>query len=159
MSRDFEIIAAGADRAEPIASLLARALEPPWSVTSVAGFLAVPGSFALLARPRTGAENAAPLGFILCRAAAGICDLAAMGVEAAHRNHGIGRALLAAACAEAAKLNARQIFLEVSEANGPAQAFYLSQGFSPVARRPGYYRGGTVACDALVLRLDLPGPP
>ncbi|HLF58842.1 MAG TPA: GNAT family N-acetyltransferase [Alphaproteobacteria bacterium] len=153
--------AAGPETAAVIAAVLSACLEPAWSAESIASFLVSPGSFALLvwdAEAADGEEIASPLGFILCQAAAGTCDVAAMGVAPQRRRKGLGRALLSAACAEAAKRGARQMFLEVAETNAPARALYLSQGFGEVGRRLRYYAGGTPRkdpVDALLLRRDL----
>jgi tRNA threonylcarbamoyladenosine biosynthesis protein TsaB len=116
---------AGGEAAQALAALHAACLDPGWSAASVASFLAVPGSFALLAWGDGVAQGtAAAAGFILCRVAADVCDLAAMGVLPAARRRGLGRALLAAACAEARRLGAREMFLEVAEHNLAARALY-----------------------------------
>lgn len=141
-----EIAAAGAADSPVIAALLAGILAPPWSREAVADYLRAPGSFALLARPR---PRAAPAGFLLARVASDGCDLAAMGVAPAWRRRGIGARLLAAALAQAKRRGARQMFLEVAEANPAARALYRAQGFRAVGRRKGYYGGGA---DALVMR-------
>jgi len=151
---------AGGEAAQTLAALHAACLEPGWAASSVASFLAVPGSFALLAWG--DGENAdrisGPAGFILCRVAAGVCDLAAMGVVPAARRQGLGRALLAAACTEARRLGAGEMFLEVAEANVAARALYLSEGFTEAGRRAHYYAGADrekAPEDALLLRRAL----
>jgi ribosomal protein S18 acetylase RimI-like enzyme len=42
--------------------------------------------------------------------------------------------------------------LEVSAANAPAQALYLSEGFAVVGRRPKFYNDGS---DAVLMDADL----
>ena len=145
---------AGIEYAAVIAAVLEQSLDPPWNAHSVASFLSVPGSFALLA----SRDNAAPEGVILCRAAADSCDLAAIGVVRAARRKGLGSALLAAAQSEAAARQCRHMFLEVAETNQAAIGLYLAQGFREVAKRVAYYRAGSrnkaSSVDAIVMRRD-----
>jgi len=148
---------AGIEYAAVIAAILEQSLDPPWSVSSVASFLSVPGSFALLA----SRGNAAPEGAVLCRAAADSCDLAAIGVVREARRKGFGSALLEAAQNEAAKRRCRHMFLEVAESNQAAIGLYLAQGFREVAKRVAYYRAGARSTappvDAIVMRRDFEG--
>ena len=44
------------------------------------------------------------------------------------------------------------MFLEVSERNSGARALYQKSGFVEVGRRGAYYRQGSLAADALVMR-------
>jgi ribosomal-protein-alanine N-acetyltransferase len=72
-----------------------------------------------------------------------------------HQRHGIGRALLEALLAEAARRGVRRILLEVAVDNGPAQKLYAGYGFEQVGVRRGYYQPSNT--DALVLmREDAP---
>jgi ribosomal protein S18 acetylase RimI-like enzyme len=59
----------------------------------------------------------------------------AMGVTAAHRGHGVGRALLAAVRAEAASRGMDGVSLEVYAFNDAARAFYERLGFAPERTR------------------------
>nr|MDT0661113.1 ribosomal protein S18-alanine N-acetyltransferase [Micromonospora sp. DSM 115978] len=68
---------------------------------------------------------------------------------------GIGRSLLTALLAEAARRGARTTLLEVAVDNAPAQRLYASYGFEPVGIRRGYYQPSNT--DALVMRLDMEG--
>jgi [ribosomal protein S18]-alanine N-acetyltransferase len=64
---------------------------------------------------------------------------------------GIGRALLTALLAEAARRSARRTLLEVAVDNAPAQKLYAAYGFEPVGIRRGYYQPSNT--DALVMML------
>lgn len=159
MKTPYTVIPAGGEYAAVIAVLIARAMKPAWSAAAVASFFATPGSFAFVA-VESGPDHAKitqPVGFVLCRQAAEICDLAAMAVAARARRKGVGRALIGAACAEAVKRGVREIFLEVALSNAPARALYAAEGFHEVAKRAGYYPGGRgrKAEDAVVMRRDL----
>ena len=71
------------------------------------------------------------------------------------RRQGLGTALLARFVADARRLGAEQLFLEVREGNTAAIALYEREGFERVARRAGYYpagRSGALPEDALVMR-------
>ncbi len=77
------------------------------------------------------------------------------------RRQGLGRALLRRFVADAQRLGAEQVFLEVRVSNAAAIALYRSESFVPVARRKEYYPTRTpdeVREDAIVMRLEL-GPP
>lgn len=68
------------------------------------------------------------------------------------QRRGIGRALLDDLLAEADRVGARSVLLEVAVDNAPAQRMYAMYGFEPVAVRRGYYQPSNT--DALVMRLD-----
>lgn len=142
--------------AELISALISLCLEPGWAAESVASFLAVPGSFALLASlgAAPGHENVT-CGFVLCRCAGESADVAAMGVVPQARRRGVATALLAAAQAEAKRRGVSEMFLEVAETNAPARALYAQAGFVEVGRRARYYQNAARATDALVLRASL----
>jgi ribosomal protein S18 acetylase RimI-like enzyme len=70
----------------------------------------------------------------------------AMGVGAAHRGRGVGRALLRALRAAAAERGLDGVSLEVYAFNAAARAFYAREGFTSERER-------------LVAPLDAPGPP
>jgi [ribosomal protein S18]-alanine N-acetyltransferase len=65
---------------------------------------------------------------------------------------GVGRSLLVALLAEAARRGVRRNLLEVAVDNAPAQRLYASHGFEPVGIRRGYYQPSNT--DALVMRYD-----
>jgi ribosomal-protein-alanine N-acetyltransferase len=102
------------------------------------------------------AERAGEIaGFALARYAGGEMEILNLAVAEAARRNGAGRALVRAAIEEGAARGAAQAFLEVRESNAAALAFYASLGFTPVGRRPGYYRDPVE--DALILAVPLPG--
>ncbi len=62
---------------------------------------------------------------------------------------GIGRALLEALLAEAARRRVPKVLLEVAVNNAPAQRLYATYDFEPVGIRRGYYQPSNT--DALVM--------
>ncbi|HEX2356430.1 MAG TPA: ribosomal protein S18-alanine N-acetyltransferase [Micromonosporaceae bacterium] len=68
------------------------------------------------------------------------------------QRRGVGRALLEALLAEAARRGARKVMLEVAADNGPAQRLYAAYGFEVVGVRRGYYQPSNT--DALVMMRD-----
>ncbi|HWG98763.1 MAG TPA: ribosomal protein S18-alanine N-acetyltransferase [Pilimelia sp.] len=68
------------------------------------------------------------------------------------QRRGVGRALLAALLAEAARRGPGPVLLEVAADNGPAQRLYAAHGFEAVGVRRGYYQSTNT--DALVMRRD-----
>ena len=69
-------------------------------------------------------------------------ELLQIAVRPAHRRHGVGRRLLAAACGPG------PLWLEVRADNHAARAFYRRLGFTESGRRERYYADGT---DAILL--------
>lgn len=145
------IVASDLDRA---ALIHRQAFEPlgerPWTGRDMAELLASPGVAGLLVEAEGGAE-----GFALWRTAADEAELLTVAVRAGSRRRGIGRALLDAVADRARQAGATRLFLEVGADNPVARALYAQAGFLEVGRRAGYYRRGTGAADALVLRLWL----
>jgi ribosomal-protein-alanine N-acetyltransferase len=102
----------------------------------------------------TGADTT--IGFALYRVAADEAELLTIAVDAGHRRHGAGRALLEATIAQVGEIGARALFLEVAADNPAATALYRQKGFSAVGRRSRYYARGTAPnVDALVMRLEI----
>jgi ribosomal-protein-alanine N-acetyltransferase len=66
------------------------------------------------------------------------------------QRRGIGRALLEALLAEAARRGVRSTLLEVAADNAPAQRLYAGYGFEPIGVRRGYYQPSNT--DALVMQ-------
>ncbi|MCW3817268.1 ribosomal protein S18-alanine N-acetyltransferase [Micromonospora sp. DR5-3] len=66
------------------------------------------------------------------------------------QRRGIGRALLEALLAEAARRGVRSTLLEVAADNAPAQRLYATYGFEPIGVRRGYYQPSNT--DALVMQ-------
>ena len=91
----------------------------------------------------------------------GYAGLAVTGVEAWVQNiavkrsaqrRGIGRELLEALLAEAARQEIKKTLLEVAVDNAPAQRLYATYDFEPVGIRRGYYQPSNT--DALVMMRD-----
>ena len=70
-------------------------------------------------------------------------------VKATAQRRGIGRELLEALLAEAARLGIKKTLLEVAVDNAPAQHLYARYDFEPVGLRRGYYQPSNT--DALVM--------
>jgi ribosomal-protein-alanine N-acetyltransferase len=68
------------------------------------------------------------------------------------QRRGIGRTLLEALLAEAARRRVAKVLLEVAVDNAPAQKLYAEYGFEVVGLRRGYYQPSNT--DALVMRRD-----
>ncbi len=66
------------------------------------------------------------------------------------QRRGVGRLLLEALLAEAARLGVRAVLLEVAADNAPAQRLYAMYGFEPIGVRRGYYQPSNT--DALVMQ-------
>lgn len=79
-------------------------------------------------------------------------DVHRVAVAAGERRRGIGRLLLDALVEAARGHGCGELLLEVDAANVAGAALYAGAGFTEVARRAGYYRGGR---DALVMRRGL----
>ncbi|MGI3776973.1 MAG: GNAT family N-acetyltransferase [Janthinobacterium lividum] len=137
--------------ADVLAAIHCAAFPPAerWDAGAIAALLATPGCFALLADVG---------GMAMLRLAGDEAEVLTLAVLPAARGRGVGGALLAAGLAEAARLGAAAVLLEVAPGNAAARALYARAGFGEVGRRRGYYPGGG---DALVMRQEgraLPGP-
>jgi [ribosomal protein S18]-alanine N-acetyltransferase len=98
-------------------------------------------------------------GFALLRVTLDEAEVLTIATDPAHRRKGLARAALAQAEITAAQRGAVQVFLEVAEDNGPAQALYAQAGYAQIGRRPGYYLPKDAApIAALVLRKALSTP-
>lgn len=89
------------------------------------------------------------IGCLYC--VAGEAELQNLAVMPAYRRRGVAQALLTALFAEARKRNCESVFLEVAAGNEAAQTLYRKNGFVPVGRRPGFYRGE----DAVLMKKGL----
>ena len=139
-----------------MAAVHAASFDEPWDAEEIGGVLGGPGGFGLVVRdPQTG-EMAA---FILARAVADEAEVLTLAVDPVYRRAGMGRALVEAVALNVAAAGARSLFLEVAGDNDAGLGLYRAAGFSPVGRRPAYYRRVDGAVDALVLRRDLNSPP
>jgi len=93
-------------------------------------------------------------GYVVAHRAADEGEILNLGVAAAHRRQGIGRALVERVLQALAERGVRTVYLEVRASNAAARQLYESLGFGEVARRARYYRRPVE--DAVVLRAAIP---
>lgn len=121
-----------------------------WSELSIAAELAgVPDTRSVLVVEDAGEVVAYGCVLMSARTA----DVQRIAVRPDHWRTGLGRRLLTTLLGQATEHGCVEALLEVREDNEAAIALYQRRGFETIARRAGYYQGGTV--DALVLRLQL----
>ncbi len=137
---------------ETVAALEAQIHVAPWTIGNfrdslAAGYLA-----------RAGEVSGRIVVYGVMMLAPGEAQLLNLSVVPDMRRRGLGRALLARFIADARRLGAEQIFLEVRPSNVTAIALYESEGFARVARRDAYYPARSPEGpreDALVMRRAL----
>jgi [ribosomal protein S18]-alanine N-acetyltransferase len=106
-----------------------------------------------LDRASAEAHNAeTQLGFLAARRVDLEWELENIVVAASARRMGIGKRLLDALLAEAAKTHNAAVFLEVRESNAAARSLYEKAGFHKAGRRNSYYKNP--AEDAILYRFD-----
>jgi ribosomal-protein-alanine N-acetyltransferase len=153
MTRRIEPFPAGA--AEPLAMLQGACFpDDPWDAGAMARLIALTGSFGWLAW-----EDETPAGFVLVRDLGNECEILSLGVLPRWRRRGIAQDLLKAAIAEARQRGLPSLVLEVATDNDAASALYAGLGFTPVGRRPRYYRRPDGRADAFILRLSVAVAP
>lgn len=154
-----------------VAALHGLCFDDAWSAPTVSQVMNMKGTFGFTAQIEapagaqvgvmggngaTGPALPQPAGFVLCHLIAKECEILSLGVAPQYRGRGIGVRLVKAAVDKARTLGARRLFLEVAEDNETARWLYAAHGFTPVGRRPGYYkRLGAASVAALTLRLDV----
>jgi ribosomal-protein-alanine N-acetyltransferase len=117
-----------------------------WTAAQCASLLPMAGVWMSLAR-----EGEVPVGFSLCRIAAGEAELLLLAVRRPAQRRGVGTKLLEAFIADAQARGATRLHLEVRHGN-PAAELYRRAGFEEVGRRFNYYRGSSSQhFDALTL--------
>jgi ribosomal-protein-alanine N-acetyltransferase len=119
----------------------------PWSAESLAGTLASPACFVLVAEGDAGLTGCAAF-----RSVADEAELLRVAVCPGHRRRGLAWRLVEAGLAELAGRGVARCTLEVRPDNRPALALYRRLGFALEGERPAYYADGA---RALVLALDL----
>jgi [ribosomal protein S18]-alanine N-acetyltransferase len=123
--------------------------EEPWSERMLAGELAQPGRYYLVAL-----DGEQVIGY------GGLADFSAeghvmnIGVRADRQRAGIGDQLLGALLAEATRRRIPRVLLEVAADNGAAQRLYARHGFQPVGVRRNYYQA--TGTDAVVMVREQP---
>ncbi len=90
--------------------------------------------------------------------AIGECHLLTLCVRPEHQRKGYGRKLFNLLLERAAKLDAKECFLEVRVSNESAIALYRSLGFVQIGDRKNYYPGKQSREDALIMSRSLPMP-
>jgi ribosomal-protein-alanine N-acetyltransferase len=135
-----------------LAQLHAGAIGDAWPEAAFASLLSRAEVFVILGA-RAGFSIAE--GFILIRLAADEAEVLTFCVAEGVRRVGLGAALIETACDLALSRGGVQMFLEVSQDNPGAFALYQKSGFAVVGRRAAYYRQGSLAADAFVMRKAL----
>lgn len=148
----MRLLHATAAECEAMAAAHAQAFDKSWREDEFEDLLEGEGIYGFLA----AGDDAAALGVILCRVAAGEMEVLTLAVTPAARRRGVARALMAVAMPAARDLGASEAFLEVAVDNAAAIALYEALGFRKAGLRKAYYdRGPAGVMDALVMRLDL----
>ena len=106
-----------------------------WTAPQCAGLLPMPGVWLTLARDASGV-----IGFALCRIVADEAELLLLAVRRVVQRRGVGKLLLERFTADAKKMGAGRLHLEVREGNH-AVKLYEDSGFALVGRRRHYYAG------------------
>ena len=136
-----------------VAALEAQIHAAPWTAGNFRDALAAGYS------AQVGEREGRIVAFGVLMLAPGEGQLLNLSVVPDARREGLGRELLARFLADAARMGASQVFLEVRIGNTAAIALYEREGFVRVARRANYYPPGASGQreDALVMRRDV-GP-
>jgi [ribosomal protein S18]-alanine N-acetyltransferase len=134
-------LAAPAD-APAMAAIHAACFARSWDADAIAQFLGIRGCLALIAY---AAGDLSAHGFLIVRSAGDEAELLTLAVHPDHRRIGLARALLVHATARLRAAGAKQIFLEVDEANASARGLYQSLGAVVVGHRKRYYEHGADA--------------
>lgn len=142
----------GAEFAELLGELHARAFDKPWSAAEIAKLLENPAVFAVVSREQE------PQGFAMAWSAAGDAELLTVAVVPEARRKGVGAALVSAAGVTALVRGSASMHLEVAEDNAAARALYAKLGYEEAGRRRDYYAGEGGFVDAIVMKRSLPRP-
>jgi ribosomal-protein-alanine N-acetyltransferase len=135
-----------------MAAIHASRMAEKWTAESLASMLATPGCFAWVVE-----EKSVIAGFAIARVAGGEAEILTIAVRSESVRRGHGAALMRKLAAQAREMGAETLFLEVNEANEPAQALYKNLGFVVAGRRKNYYcEPGKAPSDALILKALLP---
>ena len=130
-----------------VMELQRRAFTHPWTTEMVKKELTQDWSTVLLAE-----EGGKLLGISIFWLVHDELHLLNIATDPAHRQQGVGRALLHASLARGRAHKCRIATLEVRRSNGPALALYRNHGFRPVGLRPNYYTDDRE--DAVVMIMD-----
>jgi len=131
-----------------IAALERESFSDPWTED---GFRSLLAGYALVAEAEDGL-----LGYGFARHAADVGEILNVAVAPAARRQGIARALVHGLLEMLAAAGVAEVFLEVRESNDAAKILYEALGFTPVGRRPRYYRKPLEDALILLRRLEQP---
>jgi ribosomal-protein-alanine acetyltransferase len=136
-----------------VAALEAQIHAAPWSAGNFRDALAAGYS------AQVGERDGRIVAFGVMMLAPGEAQLLNLSVVPDARREGLGRELLGRFLADAMRMGASQVFLEVRVGNTAGIALYEREGFVRVARRASYYPPSSSGQreDALVMRRDV-GP-
>lgn len=124
------------------------AFTTPWREVTFEGLLSRPDSD-LIGATRRGYL----VGYSVCWTVGDQSELGNVAVRPEERRKGTGRRLVEEALERARERGAREVFLEVREANRAARTLYEGCGFEVIGRRRNYYTKPVE--DALVMRRHL----
>jgi len=85
-------------------------------------------------------QNDALSAFIILSSAAGEAEILTLATLKSARRKGLGLQILKESEQLLVKQAVSELFLEVAEDNVPAISLYKKAGFTPIGRRPAYYR-------------------
>jgi ribosomal-protein-alanine N-acetyltransferase len=128
-----------------LADMHAAAFRRGWSGAEFEALLLQPGVHAFIALYRNAFGWRAPAGFILYRLIVDEAEILSVAVIPDCRRRGIARHLLEETMRHLYREGARQIHLEVEDANVAAIGLYQSMEFRESGRRAGYYKQGRTA--------------
>jgi len=131
-----------------VAAIERAVFSDPWSADDFSECLAAETPFLVAVRGPTVA------GYAVAHFAADEGEILNLGVAAAHRRSGIGRALAERLLEDLHDRGVRVVYLEVRESNAAARRLYERLGFAAVGRRARYYRRPVE--DAVILRAAIP---
>lgn len=95
-------------------------------------------------------------GALLFRLTGADCEIIEIAVAPAARRQNLARLMMDDCVKTVSKAKVERLILEVAEHNAPAKAFYQNYGFTPVGRRPRYYRDEAGASiDAIIMEFWL----
>lgn len=145
--------AAAVSDATALEALERRCASHPWTARHFADAIRGEGGERVVV---LRALDAAPIGYCVWQEVAGEVHIHNVAVDPVRRRQGLGRRLLAACLAMAARRQAQVAFLDVRAGNQAARSLYRSLGFREVAVRARYYSEPIE--DAVLLEAPLADP-
>ena len=158
----FDVRAIGVDHLVDIDRIMARAFDPAfgeaWNKAQCLAALALPGyrlRGAFFDDGQSQKASAKLAGFAIQRTVAGESELLLLAVDPALRRYGIGRTLLRDWINHSRSVGVVRAFLEMRSDN-PARHLYQQVGFTEIAVRKAYYRGGDgLFRDAVTMQYEI----